>query len=34
MKKTFSDYPGMFENPAPSKYYSKKVTIKSAYFPP
>ena len=27
MKKTFSYFPGMFENPAPVKYYFKKQNV-------
>ena len=29
MKTTFSYFPGMVENPAPVKYYSKKNEIKN-----
>ena len=28
MKTTFSYFPGMFENPAPAKYYLKKLNQK------
>ena len=28
MKTTFSYFPGMFENPAPAKYYFKKTKSK------
>ena len=28
MKTTFSYFPGMYENPAPAKYYLKKTKLK------